>query len=101
MKADGKERRPLRSPIQRKDILQRINRLQGQIKALARTLEEGDDWDKLFTLAATVEGASDQIIADLFQRYLESVTENRTLTDEEKERFRGFRKKLNLVLRRF
>ena len=71
------------------------------MKALKRTVEEGDDWDKIFMLAASIEGATDQAIADLFQRYMETVIQGRTLTDEEKQRFMDFRRKLNLVLRRF
>ena len=96
-----KRRRPLHSPIPRKEVLQRINRLEGQIKALGRTVEEGDDWLKIFNLVMSIEGSADQVIADLFQRYLESTMEGRMMTDEEKQKHIEIRRIVNMVLRRF
>ena len=68
---------------------------------MERTIEEGDDWGKIFMFAATVEGAADQIIADLFQRYLESLAQGRAVSEEERGRYMDFRRKLNIVMRRF
>jgi DNA-binding FrmR family transcriptional regulator len=51
----------------------RLARLNGQVQALSRMVAKGDDWKKMLTLAAAIEGAADQVSADLFRGYLESL----------------------------
>jgi DNA-binding FrmR family transcriptional regulator len=71
----------------------RINRLAGQARALAAMTERGDDWKKLLTLAAAIEGAADQVTAELYQGYLESLIEDKDIAAKAREG-------LNLVLKR-
>ena len=50
----------------------RLSRLEGQVKALRELVGQSEDWDELLFLAAAIEGAADQVTADLFQALLES-----------------------------
>ncbi len=51
----------------------RLARMDGQVQALRRMVCNGDDWKKMLTLAAAIEGAADQVSADLFRGFLESL----------------------------
>jgi DNA-binding FrmR family transcriptional regulator len=57
----------------------RIARLGGQVKALWNMAEGRADWKKLLTLAAAVQGASDEIAAELYQGYLESLADGKSI----------------------
>ncbi len=70
----------------------RLARLEGQVKALQGLMGQSDDWDKLLSLAAAIEGAADQVTADLFQAFLES--QGKGKIDPK------IRKALDIVLRR-
>lgn len=74
-------------------VTDRIARLGGQVEALRKMTEAGEDWKKLLVLAAAVEGAADQVAADLFQGYLESLTNGKAIAQEA-------RQGLELVLKR-
>lgn len=50
----------------------RLARLEGQIRALRGLVGESEDWEKMLALSAAIEGAADQVTADLFQALLES-----------------------------
>ena len=63
-----------RAQNQQTTLLHRLSRLYGQVQALARMVGKGDDWKKMLMLAAAIEGAADQVSADLFRGYLESLT---------------------------
>jgi DNA-binding FrmR family transcriptional regulator len=39
----------------------RLSRLGGQVQALRRMVGNGDDWKKMLTLAASIEGAAVQV----------------------------------------
>jgi DNA-binding FrmR family transcriptional regulator len=54
-------------------LLDRLSRLDGQVQALKRMVGQSDDWKKMLTLAAAIEGAADQVTADLYRRYLETL----------------------------
>ncbi|MBL0058530.1 MAG: metal-sensing transcriptional repressor [Elusimicrobia bacterium] len=71
----------------------RLARLEGQVQALRRMVGVTDDWKKMLTLAAAIEGAADQATADLFEKYLESLNGGKELGVDA-------RKALDLVLRR-
>ena len=42
----------------------RLARLDGQVHAPRRMVGNGDDWKKMLTLAAAIEGAADQVSAN-------------------------------------
>jgi DNA-binding FrmR family transcriptional regulator len=71
----------------------RLSRLDGQVQALRRMLGNGDDWKKMLTLAAAIEGAADQVSADLFRGYLDSLAIDETVAAKAREG-------LELVLKR-
>jgi len=72
---------------------QRLARLDGQVQALRRMVGNGDDWKKMLTLAAAIEGAADQVSADLFRGYLDSLTVDETVAAKARDG-------LELVLKR-
>ena len=74
-------------------VADRINRLAGQVKALGSMTASGADWKKLLTLAAAIEGASDSVTAELYQGFLESLTDGKAIAKEAREG-------LELVLKR-
>ena len=88
--AKGKGR--IKSDI-RERATDRINRLAGQVKALGVMTERGDDWKSLLPLAAAIEGASDSVTAELYQGFLESLTDGKYIAKEA-------RAGLDLVLKR-
>jgi DNA-binding FrmR family transcriptional regulator len=63
----------------------RLARLDGQVQALRRMVGNGDDWKKMLTLAAAIEGAADQVSADLFRGYLESLSVDKTVAAKARE----------------
>ena len=71
----------------------RLSRLGGQVQALRRMVENGDDWKKLLTLAAAIEGAADRVSADFFRGYLDSLVVLETVAAKAREG-------LELVLKR-
>lgn len=71
----------------------RLSRLDGQVQALRRMVGNGDDWKKMLTLAAAIEGAADQVSADLFRGYLESLSFDEAVAAKAREG-------LELVLKR-
>lgn len=71
----------------------RLARMEGQVQALRRMVGNGDDWKKMLTLAAAIEGAADQVSADLFRGYLESLMVDETTSAKAREG-------LELVLKR-
>jgi DNA-binding FrmR family transcriptional regulator len=72
-------------------LKRRLARLGGQVTALAGMVDKGEKWEKMLELAAAVEGAADQVTADLFEGYLDSLGTKAS---------KDARKVLNLVLRR-
>jgi DNA-binding FrmR family transcriptional regulator len=73
-------------------LSRRVARLEGQVKALGRMLGQGD-WKKMLVLAAAIEGAADQVTADLFEGYLSSLLGGKEIGTEA-------RKMLDVVLKR-
>lgn len=71
----------------------RLARMDGQVQALRRMVGNGDDWKKMLTLAAAIEGAADQVSADLFRGYLDSLAVDKTVAAKAREG-------LELVLKR-
>ena len=71
----------------------RLSRLGGQVQALRRMVGNGDDWKKMLTLAAAIDGAADQVSADLFRGYLDSLAVDETVAARAREG-------LELVLKR-
>ena len=71
----------------------RLSRLGGQVQALRRMVGNGDDSKKMLMLAAAIEGAADQVSADLFRGYLDSLAVDKTVAAKAREG-------LELVLRR-
>lgn len=71
----------------------RLARLEGQIEALRRMVGNSSDWKKMLTLAAAIEGATNQVTADLFREYLEFLTDGKTIAKEARDG-------LELVLKR-
>ena len=63
----------------------RLSRLDGQVQALRRMVGNGDDWKKMLTLAAAIEGAADQVSADLFRGYLDSLAVDETVAARARE----------------
>jgi DNA-binding FrmR family transcriptional regulator len=57
----------------------RLSRLDGQVQALRRMVGNGDEWKKMLTLAAAIEGAANQVTADLFRGYLDFLTDGKTM----------------------
>lgn len=72
-------------------LKQRLARLGGQVKALEKMVEGGEGWEKMLELSAAVEGATDQVTADLFEGYLDSLGSKAS---------KDARKVLSLVLKR-
>jgi DNA-binding FrmR family transcriptional regulator len=72
-------------------LKRRLARLGGQVTALAGMVDKSEDWEKMLELSAAVEGAADQVTADLFEGYLDSL-DNKTSKDA--------RRVLSLVLKR-
>jgi DNA-binding FrmR family transcriptional regulator len=87
------------APETQKQLRRRLARLGGQVKALDRMVEGGDDWRKALAVASAAEGALDQVIADLMQGYLQSVTPKGS-NNQDKARYKEFRQALNLALKR-
>lgn len=54
-------------------LKQCLARLGGQVKALEKMVDEGESWEKMLELSAAIEGATDQVTADLFEGYLGSL----------------------------
>jgi DNA-binding FrmR family transcriptional regulator len=71
----------------------RLARLEGQVKSLRGLVGQSEDWEKMLSLSAAIEGAADQVTADLFQALLESQAKGKI--DPK------VRKALNVVLKRF
>ena len=71
----------------------RLSRLGGQVQALRRMVGNDDDWKKMLTLAAAIEGAADQVSADLFREYLDSLAVDEIVAAKAREG-------LDLVLKR-
>jgi DNA-binding FrmR family transcriptional regulator len=71
----------------------RLSRLGGQVQALRRMVGNGDDWKKMLTLAASIEGAAVQVSADLFRGYLDSLAVDEIMAAKAREG-------LELVLKR-
>ncbi len=71
----------------------RLARMDGQVQALRRMVGNGDDWKKMLTLAAAIDGAADQVSADLFRGYLDSLAIDETVAAKAREG-------LELVLKR-
>lgn len=71
----------------------RLSRLGGQVQALRRMVGNGDDSKKMLMLAAAIEGAADQVSADLFRGYLDSLAVDKTVAAKAREG-------LELVLKR-
>lgn len=74
-------------------VIDRLARLDGQVRALRRMVETSDDFKKILVLCAAIQGASDQVTADLYRCYLEALTENTAMATRAREG-------LELVLKR-
>ncbi|MBK6881183.1 MAG: metal-sensing transcriptional repressor [Elusimicrobia bacterium] len=72
-------------------LKRRLARLGGQVEALEKMIDQGEKWEKMLELAAAVEGATDQVTADLFEGYLDSLGSKAS---------KDARKVLSLVLKR-
>lgn len=48
----------------------RVSRLQGQVSALLNLMDSDKDWEKKILLSSAIEGAADQVTAELFQEFL-------------------------------
>ena len=81
MKKTAKGKSRIKSDT-RERVTDRINRLAGQVKALGVMAEKGEDWKKLLVLAAAIEGASDSVTAELYQGFLESLTDGKSIAKE-------------------
>ena len=84
---------PAASKTLKQTLLDRLARLDGQAQALRRMVGQSDDWKKMLTLAAAIEGAADQVTADLFRGYLDSLTDGGSIGAKAREG-------LELVLKR-
>lgn len=51
----------------------RLARLAGQVIALGKMVDQDEKWEKMLELSAAVSGAADQVTADLFEGYLDSL----------------------------
>lgn len=58
----------------RTKLQNRLARMEGQAEALRQMIGKSSDWKKMLTLAASIDGAANQVSADLFRDYLESLT---------------------------
>ncbi len=58
------------SPESRKALLHRLNRIEGQVRALKKGVQEGRCADDLLILAAAVRGAITQVIAKILEDHL-------------------------------
>ena len=54
-------------------LKRRLARLGGQVTALSGMVDKGEDWEKMLELAAAIEGATDQVTADLFEGFMDSL----------------------------
>jgi DNA-binding FrmR family transcriptional regulator len=54
-------------------LRRRLALLGGQVEALEKMVERGEGWEKMLELAAAVEGAADQVTADLFEGYMDAL----------------------------
>jgi DNA-binding FrmR family transcriptional regulator len=72
-------------------LKRRLARLGGQVEALRKMVEREEGWEKMLELSAAVEGATDQVTADLFEGYMDSLGSKAG---------KDARKVLSLVLRR-
>jgi hypothetical protein len=45
----------------------------------------GEDWKKMLMLAAAIEGAADQVSADLFRGYLDTLAVDETIAAKARE----------------
>jgi DNA-binding FrmR family transcriptional regulator len=54
-------------------LKRRPARLGGQVEALGKMVDQGEEWEKMLELAAAVEGAADQVTADLFEGFMDSL----------------------------
>jgi DNA-binding FrmR family transcriptional regulator len=75
----------------RAQLKRRLARLGGQVTALEKMVDQGEKWEKMLELAAAVEGAADQVTADLFEGYMDSLGSKAS---------KDARRVLSLILRR-
>lgn len=59
------------SPSEKKHLIQRLHRIQGQLKALERSVAEGNTCEKLVTQAYTVEKALSSFIMQVLDDYFD------------------------------
>ena len=53
-------------------LKRRLARLGGQVTALSGMVDKAE-WEKMLELSAAVEGAADQVTADLFEGYMDTL----------------------------
>ena len=79
--------------ISQSKLTQRLARLEGQVKALRIMVDGKGDWEKSIILAVAIEGAADQVTADLFQSFLESSAAGKVVAKDA-------RRVLDIILKR-
>lgn len=72
-------------------LKRRLALLGGQVAALEKMVGQDEGWEKMLELSAAIEGATDQVTADLFEGYMDSLGSKAS---------KDARRILNLVLKR-
>ncbi|MGM0652882.1 MAG: metal-sensitive transcriptional regulator [Bacillota bacterium] len=75
----------------RKKIVNRFSRLEGQVRAVRRMIEDGEDCEKIVTLLSAVhsalEGVTKLVVVDFFRECLTEARENDKDQEEAVDRF--------------
>ena len=75
----------------RKKIVNRFSRLEGQVRAVRKMIEQGEDCEKIVTLLSAVhsalEGVTKLVVADFFRECLSDARESGKDQDEAVDRF--------------
>ncbi len=75
----------------RKKIVNRFSRLEGQVRAVRKMIEDGEDCEKIVTLLSAVhsalEGVTKLVVADFFRECLTEAHDSGKDQDEAVDRF--------------
>ena len=75
----------------KKQVVNRLSRLEGQVRAVRRMIEEGEDCEKIVTLLSAVhsalEGVTKLVVTDFFRECLNECAEKGESQEEAIDRF--------------
>jgi DNA-binding FrmR family transcriptional regulator len=80
-------------------IITRLRRIEGQVRGLARMVEESKPCDELLTQLLAVRAALDKVGLEMVYRYLDLCLPDRASAEEIKQARQKLQRTLELVMR--